>query len=162
MCVDIGPMIMGASTEKLVVPKVLRREDFLRLPPHERERYVRQIIRDPLNLNTQGVTVTDLARFLPFGPRTIEKHLSILSYTNEIYSVFIGPTAVYHPNSKVMHPLMEKSLKIADREFTLFTLENRFGRFVLIQEHKGRQLGIDVGEASWFQRKDFEASLSIF
>lgn len=132
---------------KVQVPEVLTRTEYLKLPPQERERYVREILRQTVNMNKHGVTVPLLSRGLPFDSRTIEKHLSIMTYTNEIYTVKIGPTNLYLPNSRAIHPAIEidEKLKINNREYAVSVLRNRLGDFVFIQEKKRTEMVKEVG-----------------
>ncbi len=129
------------------VPEVLDRKEYLKLPPQERERYVREILRQSVNRNKHGVTVPTLSKKLPFDSRTIEKHLSIMTHTNEIYTVKIGPTNLYLPNSRAMHPAIEidKELKLNDREYSVSVLRNRLGDFVFIKEKKRTEMAKEVG-----------------
>jgi len=122
--------------QKIEVPEVLPRNEYLKLPPRERELYVREILRQTVKNNPNGVSVAQLSRVLPFDSRTIEKHLSVLSYTNEVYTVDIGPTTLYLPNTRAMHPVSEKRLEIDGREYAVYVLKNRLGKFVFIQERK--------------------------
>jgi len=129
------------------IPEVLSREEYLKLPPQERERYVREILRQTVNMNRYGVTVPHLSKNLPFDSRTIEKHLSIMRYTNEIYTVKIGPTVLYLPNSRALHPAIEiqKTLEANGREYAVSVLQNRLGEFVFIQEKKKTEFTKEVG-----------------
>jgi hypothetical protein len=83
-----------------------------------------------------------------------------MSHTNEIYSVKIGTTNLYFPNTKAMHPIAEEKFVVMDREYKIYTLNNRLGEFVLIQEVRGmKQIGGGILiPASGF--KKFVASLS--
>jgi hypothetical protein len=126
------------------VPDVLPKKAYLKLPPEERELYIREVLRQTLNMNQYGVTVGDITSHLPFDSRTVEKHLSVLSYTNEIYGVKIGPTRLYLPNSRAMHSVMERKLLLNGKEYSAHLLENRLGKFVFIQEKKKRHYAQDV------------------
>jgi len=130
---------------ELKVPDVLTRDEFLKLPPQERESYVREVLRQTVNSNLQGVTIPDLTKKLPFDSRTIEKHFSIMTYTNELYSVRIGPTNLYLPNSKTMHPVFEETLKTDGREYSIYLLNNRLGEYVFIQEKKNNGFIKEIG-----------------
>lgn len=128
--------------QTIKTPKVLPRGQILRLPPEEREYYLGETIKKTIEMNKYGVSVGLLAESLPFGSRAIEKHLAIMSHTNEIYSVKIGTTNLYFPNTKALHPIAEEKFKIDGREYKIYTLKNRLGEFVLIQEVRGlKQIG---------------------
>lgn len=135
---------------------MLTKQEYMKLPPQEKERYVRQILRKIVEDNQNGVIVSQLSKKLPFSSRTIEKHLSILTYTNEIYTVKIGPTILYLPNSKAMHHVLEKSLKTESREYDAFMLQNRLGEFVFIQEKKVNRIRKEMGGGILIPMQDFE------
>lgn len=132
---------------EIQTPEVLKRQEYLKLPPQERERYVREILRQTVNMNRHGVTVPLLSRKLPFDSRTVEKHLSIMTYTNEIYTVRIGPTILYLPNSRAIHPAIEidETLEANGREFAVSVLRNRLGDFAFIQERKRTGMAKEIG-----------------
>ena len=131
-------------SEHIKVPDILPKKEYLKLAPEERELYIREILRQTLNMNPYGVTVGGIRRQLPFDGRTVEKHLSILTYTNEIYGMKIGPTTLYLPNSKAMHSAMEKTLLLNGKEYSVHLLQNRLGKFVFIQEKKKQRFTLDV------------------
>lgn len=136
-------------------PEVLPRQEYLKLPPSERELYVREILRQTVRCNEEGVTVTRLANKLPFDARTIEKHLSILVHTNEIYSVKIGNTQLFLPNSIPLHPAKKNSFETKDREYIAYMLQNKLGEFVFIQERKKKEFTNEVGGGILVPLNDF-------
>jgi hypothetical protein len=128
--------------EKTKIPEVLPRAQILKLPPEEREYYLGEIIKKTIEANLYGISLSQLAKDLPFDSRSIEKHLAIMLHTNEIYSVKIGTTNLYFPNTRALHPIAEEKFEINNREYKLYTLKNRLGEFVLIQEVRGlKQVG---------------------
>jgi hypothetical protein len=141
---------------EIQVPEVLQRSDYLKLPPSERELYVREILRQTVRKNVQGVTVGMLSGKLPFDSRTIEKHLSILTCTNEIYSVKIGNTQLFLPNSIPMHHTKKQAVTIGNREYVAYALQNRMGEFVFIQEKKKTEFAEEVGGGILIPLADFE------
>ena len=68
------------------VPQMLESRQYMQLPTHEREQYLREIIRQTLKMNPNGVTSATLSRNLPIDGRTVAKHLSVMEYTNELYT----------------------------------------------------------------------------
>lgn len=124
----------GIITEQIRIPRTQSKEQYLKRPPEERELYVREILRQTVNMNQYGVTVGSLTRSLPFDPRTVEKHLSILVHTNEIYGVKVGSTTLYLPNSRTMRPLLEETLPLDGKKYSVSLLQNRLGDFISIQE----------------------------
>ena len=140
---------------RIEVPEVLPKSEYLKLPPSERELYVREILRQTVRKNEHGVTVGLLTKKLRFDSRTIEKHLSILTYTNEIYSVKIGNTQLYLPNSIPMHPAKKQSFETENREYIAYVLQNRLGEFVFIQEKKKTEFTEEIGGGILIPLADF-------
>lgn len=141
---------------KIQIPEVLPKSEYLKLPPSERELYVREILRQTVRMNMEGVTASMLTQKLPFDSRTIEKHLSILTCTNEIYSVKIGNTQLYLPNSIPMHHSKKQKFELTDREYTVYALQNRMGEFVFIQEKKKTEFTEEVGGGILIPLDSFE------
>lgn len=140
---------------EIKVPDVLPKRDYLKLPPSERELYVREILRQTVRRNEHGVTASLLAKNLSFDSRTIEKHLSILIYTNEIYSLKIGNTHLYLPNSIPIHPAKKKTFETSNKEYAAYALQNRFGKFVFLQEIKKTEFAEEVGGGILIPLTDF-------
>lgn len=136
-------------------PEVLPKNEYIKLPPSERELYVREILRQTVRKNLEGVTASMLAERLPFDSRTIEKHLSILTCTNEIYSVKIGNTQLYLPNSIPMHHTKKQTFEVKDHEYTAYALQNRMGEFVFIQEKKKTEFSEESGGGILIPLADF-------
>jgi len=141
---------------EIQIPEVLPKSEYLKLPPNEREHYVRGILRQTIRRNVDGVTASLLAQRLPFDSRTIEKHLSILTCTNEIYSVKIGNTQLYLPNSIPMHHAKKQTFEIKNREYIAYVLQNRMGEFVFIQEKKKTEFAEEIGGGILIPLSDFE------
>ena len=131
---------------KIKTPQMLDRAQFVRLPTHEREQYTREILRKALKMNPNGLTVSKINQSLGIDTRTISKHLSVMEYTNEIYSEKFGRTAVYYPNAKLMHPASEQAFDLGHIEFQVYTIKNsRIGDSIFIQERKKGEYTDDIG-----------------
>ncbi len=141
---------------EIEVPDVLPKDQYLKLAPSERELYVREILRQTVRKNLHGVTASALAQKLPFDSRTIEKHLSVLTCTNEIYSVKIGNTPLYLPNSIPMHHAKKQTFSVKNREYDAYVLQNRMGEFVFIQEKKITDFNQEIGGGILIPLSDFE------
>ena len=131
--------MLGEIDMKIKVPEILKKEEYLKLPSGEKERYVREILRQVVRMNPFGVTVSMLKEELPFNSRTLEKHLSVLTFTNEIYTVKIGPNLLYLPNHRALHHEAREVLDLGNREYIIYAVSNRLGEFILIQEKKSIQ-----------------------
>lgn len=141
---------------EIEIPEVLPKSEYLKLPPSERELYVREILLQTVRKNENGVTVGLLVRKLPFDSRTIEKHLSILTYTNQIYSVMVGNTQLFLPNSIPMHPAKKQSFQTKNRDYIAYVLVNRLGEFVFIQEKKKTEFTKEIGGGILIPLADFD------
>jgi len=121
---------------EIETPVSLSKKEYLELPPHERGQYLRQIIKETLERNEQGVSVSDLEENLPFDRRAIQKHLEVLTHTNVAYTSKVGPTRLYHPNERAVHTGFEEEFQLSGREYGVYAIDNRLGEFILIQETK--------------------------
>lgn len=131
---------------KIKTPQTLERAQFIRLPTHEREQYMREILRKTLKMNPHGLTISKINQHLGIDPRTISKHLSVMEYTNEIYSEKFGRTSVYYPNTRLMHPASEQAFDLGQIEFQVYIIRNnRLGDSIFIQEKKKGEYVDDVG-----------------
>lgn len=126
---------------KVPTPATLSKDEYLELPPHERGHYLREVIKKTLKKNPEGVTVSDLVDSLPFDRRSVEKHLEVLTHTNIAYTSKVGHTTVYHPNGRTMHPGLEYGFSIKSRDYGIYSVENKLGEFMLVQEKKERDVG---------------------
>ena len=67
-------------------------------------------------------------------------------HTGEIYDVQYDNTAVYLPNTRALHPVLEDKFQIdPNTEFHIYQLRNRLGDFIYIQERKKRGVTEDIG-----------------
>ena len=127
-------------------PPTLSKEDFLKLPVHEREDYVKETIRKTINQNLNGVTSKQLIKLLGFDARAVDKHLSVMLHTNEIYTVQYDQTKVYLPNGRAMHSIIEESFDLGGgKTLGIYQLRNRLGEFVYMQEKEETDHRIDTG-----------------
>src|SRR5438132_13487279 len=114
-------------SETIEIPTLLSPQEYLKLPAEEKERYIKEILRQTLKQNPQGVTVTQLREKLSFDRRIIEKHLEIMEFTNEIYSFKLGTNRIYIPNHKAMHEASICAERLGKYEYQTYTLKNKFG-----------------------------------
>jgi hypothetical protein len=124
---------------------VLSNEERQRLPPYEKEHYIKQVIRETVHLNPNGVTANQIAKAFTIDPRIVDKHLSVMVHTNEIYTQSFDETVVYFPNTRALHPISHDTFPLADDlEVQSFKLHNRLGDFVFIQAKKKNEFRVDV------------------
>jgi predicted ArsR family transcriptional regulator len=107
-----------------------------KLNPFEKEREIHRILLRFLINNPKGMTTTELSKRTGISRKTIEKHLQILVFENEIYMKQFGPTRMYYPNHRVHHIDFEKMELNENQTIWFDILENEYGFFLLIQEKR--------------------------
>lgn len=124
----------------------LSKDEYGKLPDYEKEHYVKNVIKKTIEVNyPNGVTAKQIREGLDIDNRTVDKHLTTMIHTGEIYYVLYDRTTVYLPNTRALHAVLEETFRIDDRtEFRIYQLRNRVGDFVYIQEKKKEGYTEDV------------------
>jgi hypothetical protein len=131
---------------ELRFPASIPKDELKKLPVHEREQYVKEMIRKTINMNSNGITAKQLKKNLGFDPRAIDKHLSVMIHTNEIYTINYDRTSVYFPNGRALHPILEKSFMIDEnKSIEIFQLRNKLGEYIYMQEKENSDYRVDTG-----------------
>ncbi len=136
-------------------PTLLSDLEFQKLSAQEKETYVKEVLRKTLEKNPHGLTVSQLKEMLPFDRRVIEKHLGIMKFTNELYTVAIGSNILYIPNHKAMHEATSASKRLGNHEYQVYTLQNRLGDFVVIQQRDLNRDSQDITGGLNLPKHDF-------
>ena len=105
------------------------------ISPFDRERKLHDNLLSFIKKNPKGLTTTDIAKATKISRKTLEKHLQLLVYENEIYMKQFGPTRVYYPNHR-MHYIDFEKMTINSRTYWFDIMENEFGKFLIIQEKR--------------------------
>ena len=105
------------------------------LSPFKKEEVLKENLLACLRKNPKGLTTTEIQRETKISRKTLEKHLQILVYENEIYMKQFGPTRVYYPNHRVHYVDFEK-MSFGNRTYWFDIMENEFGKFLIIQEKR--------------------------
>lgn len=120
---------------EIVLPQnMLNKEQYSVLSSLQKEECVHNILKEILQLNPLGVTVSDIKKSTYFGNSTIWHHLEHLNATGECLKMERGDTDVYHLNKVVRHfeELELKGTKLgAIYHFDL--VENNYGKYIRIQ-----------------------------
>ena len=95
-------------------PTLLSETEYQKMSPQEKETYIKEVLKKTLQLNSNGLTVTQLRDTLQYDRRIIEKHLAIMKVTNEVYTVTLGSNILYIPNHKAMREATSQSKKFGD------------------------------------------------
>ena len=124
---------------KINIPKdTLEKEAFKTLPAKEKEEYVSNLLKKVLELNPDGVTISQIREATGLTYSTIWHHLEILSCTAQGHKISRGNLDVYYPNGKSNH-LNEHS--IGKARYTISTVKNMEGDFVCVHEKRQNRLG---------------------
>jgi hypothetical protein len=123
-------------SEEISLPNLVSETEYQKMSPHAKETYIKGALRQILNNNPHGVTVTQLHQALRHDRRIIEKHLELMQFTNEVYTVKLGSNVLYVPNHKAMHEATSHFEKFGDNEYQVYTLNNRLGDFAVIQQRR--------------------------
>lgn len=128
------------------LPKyILDSNKIRKLTPSEKSEYTLSLIKQIVELNPHGVTVTLIAKATDLSRNVISKHLEKMIATNESYYVKLGQSKIYYPNSRAMHPILpSRELRIGDRIYNAFLVDNPFGKFVYLQEKKQEDYSTEV------------------
>ena len=105
------------------------------LSPFKKEEVLKENLLACLRKNPKGLTTTEIQKETKISRKTLEKHLQILVYENEIYMKQFGPTRVYYPNHRVHYVDFEK-MSFGNRTYWFDIMENEYGNFLLIQEKR--------------------------
>jgi hypothetical protein len=105
------------------------------IPPLKKEEYLKDKLLGYLKKNPKGLTTTQIQKETKISRKTLEKHLQILVYENEIYMKQFGPTRVYYPNHR-MHYIDFEKITINNKIYWFDIMENEFGKFLIIQEKR--------------------------
>ena len=114
-------------------PELLSEQEYRHLPASEKDIYIKEILRQTLSKNPNGTSISQLARYLPYSRRTIEKHLAIMGRTQEIYSYKLGLNKLYISNHKKLEAT-SCSILLDSSEYVVYTLHNKRGHFAVIQQ----------------------------
>ena len=132
-------LILIGIMVKINLPKeLLEKETFKTLPAKEKEEYVRNLIRKILELNLEGITISQIKEATGLTYSTIWHHLEVLSCTAQGHKISRGNLDVYYPTGKVTH--------LSDHDkgnvrYTLSIVESTEGNFVCVHEKRQNRLG---------------------
>lgn len=133
---------MGDFMIQMKIPTdLLSQEQFKALASGEKERYTAKVLKRLLELNTNGLTLSQIADNSYFNRATIWRHLEKLVNTKESYKLEFGRVSVYYANGKMIHPLFSEDIKIENKTYPIFFVRNNLGDFAYIQEKQEDRFG---------------------
>ena len=141
---------------KLALPKhILDKEQYTALSSIQKGEYMTNLLQQILELNPNGITISQVDKALNLGHSTVWHHLEGLADDAYCLKMERGDTAVYNYN-KVLDTLDDCDLQGKTYFYDFDIVENMFGKFMRIQtkqENTSGNLvvhgGILVGTASF-------------
>lgn len=121
------------------LPKeMLQKETFKTLPPKEKEEYISNLLNKLLQLNPDGVTISEIKEATGLAPSTVWHHLEILKSVTLSRKISRGNIDVYYPFGSFSHL---NDYNKGEAQYALSTVENIEGKFVCIHEKRENRLG---------------------
>ena len=127
---------------KINLPKnIISKEDYLALSASQKEEYIHNFLKDFLDNNRDGITVSQVDEATYLGHSTIWHHLEILASRAQCLRIQHGDTFVYYSN-KIIEDL--KQLDIQDKfyRYCFNIVENTYGKFVRLQIKQENKSGV--------------------
>lgn len=119
---------------KLNVPKeILQLDTFKSLPAKGKEEYLDNLLKKILELNPDGVTISQIKEAASFTYSTVWHHLEVLCATAQGRKISRGNLDLYYPCGKII-PL--SSIEKGDVQYALSIVENNEGKFLCIHEKR--------------------------
>lgn len=123
---------------KINLPEMLPKEAFKTLPAKEKEEYLSNLLRKVLELNPEGLTISQIKEAAGLTYSTIWHHLEVLSCTAQIYKASHGNVDVFYPVGKSSHL---NDYDHAGIHYSISMVENTKGKFICIHEQKENRQG---------------------
>ena len=124
---------------KINLPQeILQKETFKSLPAKEKDEYLGNLLKKILELNPEGVTISQIKDATGFTYSTLWHHLEVLSCTAQCHKTSRGNVDIYYPTGTMNHLNDYNKGKI---HYALSTAENDEGKFVCIHEKKENRTG---------------------
>lgn len=121
---------------KLALPKnAISPEDLKSMRPKDRNEAVQKMLLQVLELNSQGVTISELSGQTRISRPTLASHMKTLVATREAYENKRGKLSFFYKNGKVVHA-KSTECKFNDRFYKFFRLKNQQGKFIYVQERQ--------------------------
>ena len=124
---------------KLNLPKeMVQKEAFKSLPAKEKEEYAKNFLSKILELNPDGITISQIKDATGLTYSTIWHHLEVLSHTAQAHKISRGNLDVYYPFGKTT-PLKDFDKGVV--RYSLSLVQDNEGNFVSIHEKRQNRLG---------------------
>ena len=120
-------------TEIKLPKEMLQKDAYKTLPAKEKEEYINNFLKQLLELNSEGVTTSQVKEVTGFPPSTIWHHLEILKSNGQSRKISHGNVDVYHSFGK---PIAVADFDNDKARYSVLKVENNEGKFILIQEKR--------------------------
>ena len=111
--------------------EILQKEAFRSLPAKDKDEYIGNLLVKLLQLNPDGVTISQIKEATGLTYSTVWHHLEILSCTAQCNKLSRGNLDVYYPNLDVNHLNDYYKGKV---RYSISTVKNNDESFICIQE----------------------------
>lgn len=118
--------------------ELLQKEAFKTLPAKEKEEYLSNLLNKVLQLNPDGVTISQIKEATGLTYSTIWHHLEILKSSTQCRKISRGNIDVYYTFGKPDEFCTINKEKV---KYTIATVENGDGKFVCTHEKRETSLG---------------------
>ena len=126
---------------KLNLPEnILSKEQYSALSTYQKGEYITNLLKQILELNPNGVTISQIDKSIKLGHATIWHHLESLADRAFCLKMERGDTAVYN-FSKVLNELEDCNVQGKFYLYDFAIVENIFGKFVRMQIKQESQSG---------------------
>src|SRR3989338_1180816 len=126
---------------KLNLPQnILGKEEYTALSTFQKGEYVTNLLKQMLELNTKGVTISQIDKEIHLGHSTVWHHMEKLADSAFCLKMERGDTVVYNYN-KVLNDLEDCHIQGKFYHYDFDLIENMFGRFVRMQAKQEDQSG---------------------
>lgn len=118
----------------------MRIEGFKLLPAKEKEEYLNNLFKKTLDLNQEGVTISQIKDGTGLTYSTIWHHLEMLSSTCQCQKISRGNLDIYYPPGNIS--ILEECFDTKGKaRYIISALVNEHGHFVCLHEKKLNRVG---------------------
>lgn len=117
-----------------IVSKVLPVKEILAMRPQDRKRYVGHIIREIVQLNQCGVTISEVSRVTGLQRNDVMKHLDHLVVTRQATCLTRGTGRIYYPLDKVLAEVEYRDKNVENRFYRIHRIQDDGQTYIVVQE----------------------------